>query len=965
MKKSAKKKQQNQGNSFIVVVATISFLAVLVSALLVAVALCYRLKAYDINARDNFYYLEQAMDEIYAGVGGDAMTLLNEAYDDTLEVMVYYDTAKQTYVTMDNDEANKICKNTFMYKLQNDTRYDTKEHLQDRLADFLSYPYADKSGNVLNDEGIQLSIDKIERNSDDLTVCSLILKREATYSTYNARAAKDSGGTVAAGDTFIQTITTDLVIAKPLFNVNFNALATDLDELYQYSMIADMGIEIEGTDGKAAVGDEVSIYGNVYAAADFYNKSYNEAPGTISTVGNAATSVKAEQVQKVNSYNDDRLKDCNGVNTKSMYSGLYVNGASLLISSDRLIVPGSIAAMNCADITITTISDSSVDYADVWADGIVLDGYSLRKDTEGKELAGSSITMKAKAYVSDDLELNANSSSVYLNGEYYGYNYASTDNRTYTDAAIKNGKRKFTSNTKKGITDGTSIEGQAHYNSSAIILNGENTSLDFSQVDALYVAGQAYIETSKNVEESTTTAESIAAANTTEEVSTKTYSYPTEKTTGDNQTYTITSSDTTNKTAVQDYMTGEAISIKSNQLAYIPNWQVHDGEDGLYIKLPVQLRNLDAYKDVWENIDEIPVIKTVISGKPYYFFDFSNADKGMNQFMEEYASLFSDDTITDSSDKTAGEVAGLLDITDYDFFQVKMLQVSTDENGEFGNIYTNSAITTKVGNDFTIKANASNRAALTQAATNINDAVDEGTKNASDKVVYGPFVQSTVLATNVSTKLQSQYKETKWLLTNSCTNSDYISEAHTLSEDYITPINHFFDFSKIDSSSSRYYELTCGYGVWISDGDVKVGANSCKIGSGSQNAYDTSYKDGIVRGIIFAKGDVTFDTDVVEFDGLIVTGGKIIINNFNSSNTSMHLSSNEIVITSILKECDASRGETGKKNMSVVCDIFRQFQSTYVASTSSGDTVTDSMKSVTAIQFEDILSFKNWKKNVD
>ena len=79
-----KRKVHNQGNTFIMVVATLSFLAVLVAAMLVAVALCYRLKAYDINARDNFYYLEQAMDEIYAGVGTEAMQHLNTAYDDTI-----------------------------------------------------------------------------------------------------------------------------------------------------------------------------------------------------------------------------------------------------------------------------------------------------------------------------------------------------------------------------------------------------------------------------------------------------------------------------------------------------------------------------------------------------------------------------------------------------------------------------------------------------------------------------------------------------------------------------------------------------------------------------------------------------------------------------------------------------------------------------------------------------------------
>ena len=62
MMKKIKKKLNNQGNTFIMVVVSLSFLAILTASLLVAIALCYRLKIMDINSRDNFYYLEQAMD---------------------------------------------------------------------------------------------------------------------------------------------------------------------------------------------------------------------------------------------------------------------------------------------------------------------------------------------------------------------------------------------------------------------------------------------------------------------------------------------------------------------------------------------------------------------------------------------------------------------------------------------------------------------------------------------------------------------------------------------------------------------------------------------------------------------------------------------------------------------------------------------------------------------------------------
>lgn len=975
--KKRKRKQKNQGNSFVMVVATVSFLAVLVAAILVAVALCYRLKAYDINARDNFYYLEQAMDEIYAGVGGDSMQLLNQAYDETLEVMVYYDTKTKSYVTMDNDQANKMMKSTYMTLVKNDDRYKDVNKVKERLLEFLSYPY--DASTTDGQEGIKLSVGKLDKsNADEVTIYNLVLTREAKYSTVNARSRKDSeasGKTVAASDTFIQSITTDLVIGKPEFDVNFNTISSDLSDLYGFSMISDMGIEITGKEGKSALGNKVNITGNVYAASDFYNKSYNEEPEELKTVNDAGTTVEKKQIQKVNSYTDDELENCNGLAAKSMYSGLYVDGATVVMASDRIIVPGTIAALNCADITISNIANSSVDYADIWADGIVLDGYALKQNTEGTRLKGASLNMKARAYIYDDLEVNANSSSVLLNGQYYGYNYASTDNRTYTDASIQKGMRKFTKDTNKGITDGQGIEGQAHYNSSAIILNGENTTLDFSLVSALYVAGQSYIEVSKDITESKTTETvSYTVKNgevtqaMTDEVKTENYSYPTTSTKDGEVTDNYTTNDNKTGTAIQDYRTGEAISIKSNQLAYIPSWAVHDEEDGLYLSLPERLRQIDAYKGIWSNFDQIPVIKTVISGKSYYFLDFSKSDLKdsdvMNEFIADYAALFDESTKTEEDGMTTGEAYGLVDITDYDYFQVEMLKVSeeTEENA-YKNIYTNSAITTKVDDTFTIVASSSNREPLLQAIANINSAIQEG-NNGSQELSTGG--SASVLAANVSAKLQDQYKEMKWLLTNSSTNGEFVTEAHTLKEEVITPINHYFDYSLVNSTNSKYCALECGYGVWISDGDVEIGAQTFKIGSNS-GTYTTSFKGGKVRGIVIAKGDVTFTDDVNEFEGLIVTGGKIIIDNFDKANgkNSMSFLANEEVVKTVLRECDSSRGESKSKNFGYVCDIFRLFESQYVAPEESGDTQVESMKSISAVQFEDILSFRNWKKNVD
>lgn len=974
MKKLIAKIKNNQGNSFVVVIATLSFLTVLTAALLVAVALIYRLKAYDLNAKDNFYYLEQAMDEIYSGVGADSMEKLVQAYDDTLESLVYYDVDNSTtesikYTTMDNDQANAILKQTFLHKLYSDTTYTDTTKLQNHLIGFLSNP----EGGINGDEGVRVEVSNVVKNEGkNLTVYNLTLSRRAKYSTVNAlskQKAKDLNRTDdmnaldTSGETFVQSITTDIVIGPPSMDIKFETNSINTEELYEYSMIADMGIEITNPDGGPAIGDKVSITGNVYAASDFYNKAYNENPGTVNWNGSSsASTLKGEQIQKVNSYSEERLKDCDGVKTKSMYSGIYIDAAEVVFASNRLIVPGTLAAMDCADVTISSISNSTDSWADVWVDGIVLDGFSEKKNLDG-DLKGSSLYARAKMYVYDDLEVNANSANVLLNGEYYGYNYASTDNRTYTKDSLSNGTRTFTKNTNKVYKDGKAIEGQAHYNSSAVILNGENTNLDFSMVTNMYIAGQSYIELSKDKKKekledvtysvTTKTDEGTTITDVTEDLERNSYDYEGQKKDKDgNVVDNYTTTNGKNLTQIQDYRTGEAVSIKSNQLAYIPNTNVQEDEDGnLYVNIPSGYRNLPIYKDVWDDLSKVPVIKTVVSGKSYYFYDFSKAadTAAMNQFIADYASLFDIDTITDASGLTTGEKSDLTKITDYDFFEVEALNVLLDDNDS--KIYTNSAITTKVDTTFTIKAKQQDVAALMDAADNLG--ISEAEKTAAG-----------ANATALTSAIQKQYKEAKWMLTNTSLSPEFKAEAQALAEDCITPINHFFNFDLIEKDNSKYISLDCGYGVWISDGDVKIGASECTINKKS-TTYDKSYKKGHVRGIVLCKGDVTFDTDVVDFEGLIVSGGKIIINNFTGTKKKMALTCNAEIIKTVLRECDSTRGEVASKNYGYVCDIFRLFESTYKADDEEGDNETQRYKTIATIQFEDIISLQNWIKNVE
>jgi len=1007
-KRKFKKKLKNQGNSYIMVVATISFLAVLVAAMLVAVALCYRLKAYDINARDNFYYLEQAMDEIYAGVGADAMKHLNTAYDDTVEVLVYFDPETQAYVTMKNDEANRILKNTYMKLVKDDANYKTSDNVKEHLNSFISNVYNATD----NPEGVLLTVGNVNvGNEDELVITNLILKREAVYSTMNAR--KQADGSVGAGDTFVQTITTDLVIGKPEFDVNFNTIDSDLSELYKFAFLADKGVEI----GNATT--DVNITGNVYAAADFYNKDYNitdsSDPNYISKSESDGSVTKYAAVSSYTDATDSRYRESDGRREKSMYSGLYINGADVIIYADRIIVPGTIAAFNSAELNIYGSSGSDYNSTEIWADSIVLGGYSFIDNTTTntdatkpakKKAKGSIVKMRADAYISDDLELNAKGSQFAMVGQYYGYNYATLDNRTYTDVCVKaNGGRTFSSAVQDTIADGASIEGQAHYNSSAIIVNGEDSSLDLSSVTNMYIAGQAYIETSKKTTKNekaknasgNDTADAYTVTNKNgdnEAVSYNTYEYPEQKKvtvkevdeTGkenakqvdDDYTEYRESATTTKKTSIQDYRTGEAISIKSNQLAYVPNWAIADTEEGLFLNVPPAMQSMPILNEFWDDKDDnlniiskIPVIKTVISGKTYYFLDFSTNAKEkagltddkvdvMNKFIEAYSQLFD---VPEGSTTSVGDLYGLTDITDYDYFKIEMLKINTsydettdapevDSNGNYSKIYSNSAITVKNGTSFTIKADSSSITPLIQAAKNINKNINEqnsyvktGEAGRGDQLGVDTSQSSFTLAKDVTTRLQGQYKEVKWTLTPRSSSMDAVNDAHSMKESDITPINYFFYFNKLsDGWNNLETKLKSGYKIWVTTGDVEVDADS--------------FADGNVKGMIICKGDVTFKDNVNSFEGLIVSGSKIKVEH------SMNFAANEEIVKTILRECDESQ-LSATNNYFEVCGLFQKYQPIYTPEGGNGKIETESTKSITAVQFEDILSYDNWKKNVD
>ena len=898
-------KKSNQGNTFIIVVATLSFLAVLTASLLTAVSVCYRMKAYDINSRDNFYYLDKAMDELYAGVGQIAMKDFNQAYNDVTELIVVYDTQKEAYVSMENDDANVLFTNLFVKELKSDNQLKQTE-IENTLKGFLTSPYDSSS----NPEGVELKFNgNVSFDDNSCTISNILLKRTASYSTLN----NYKGSSAPEGVNYVQSITTDMVISIPDFQIDFSSLKND--PLFDFAMISDRGIEITGMTS------DVVIDGDIYAASDFYNKYPDKNISTADT------------------------KDNNGVDEKSMYSGLYVDKAKVSIISDKLIVPGSIAAMNCSEVYVKGSGRTDkTELSQIWTDNIILGGYARDKETTNSNgvtthaYSGAKLDMNANVYVSDDLELNASGSNYKLTGNYFGYNDARTDNRTFNKEYLKEvvGKSVDVNNVKfvNGNyidKDGNTVNlpGQSHYNSSSVVVNGKDSELDLSDTDTMYIAGQAYIEMSKDTRPEKNAQEKNGNVDYSDTVEEYKFSFNDK----DADNYSLDNKG--NEKRIDDYKTGESLSVKSNQLAYIPPYKVDESQianGNIYVEWPqVLLTTTFKYTDNAGNIQEktfndifnsnkVPVIKTVVGGENYYFYDFSQVDENIYKaFIENYANLF---LAPQNGGRSVGDLADLYDITNWDSFKVKSIVVDDSKN----KIYTNSAISVKNAADtnLTIKGRKDDIEPLVKVDNDLNLKKDYKTNN---------FTAANA-AINASDEIRNDYKKIKNYLKLSLSADETTELAKEEKKEYDTPIVSYFNFTDALGEISEKLPKS-GYYIISSDSDLTI---------------DGIGNNGVAMGVILCRGNVTFANNIKEFHGLIVSSGKIKIDH------DINIVANHEIVKAVIDECKKTEKDDFLK-------IFKDDYGAKAANKPDKDIVP--LKDVSSLQYEDILGYDNFNKNVD
>ncbi|MBO4864487.1 MAG: hypothetical protein J5517_08980 [Eubacterium sp.] len=1055
-----KKCLKNSGSSLVLVIVALGFVGILTGALLTAVGYAYRLKMYDYNSKSNFYYLEQAMDEIYAGVGIQTMEDMQKAYEETREQIYEYDLSKKEYKNIGDKAANKKFKEIFMEKLSTESFYNLD---------------VDSYGNVLTTSGLAYELKNMISNSEvELDASRLKVKKYyMPGSTMLAKVViKDITLTRSANynrsqatGTFTQTISSDLEISRPDFEVSFDVSNVDIP--FQFCIMSDSGVEVNENPG-----DILTINGDVYAASDFYNKTYNrydaasealikkdeynvtksDSEGNSQQIkytmnkvsnysySNAATHTLFNQNAAMSNSGSMFEFQYDGNYEKSKYSGFYVDGCNVNILAKHIIVPGSISVMNTGNLTVYGIDGSEVKESNVWTDEVVLGGYASINPDNKK--FGSSAVFNANMFVKDDTQIEVESANLKFNGSYYGYSNSSTsDSRVFlpTTAKDKSGLQNiYQQIVGKDSTGNPIYDKRGHYNSSAIIVNGEHSTLDLTELSTMYIAGRSYIELSHQK----TGSSSLNGTYVINEG-------------GSDIEYKISSKKNSYEynADVKDYRMGESISVKTNQIAYVPlnaPWPANSSRQKIdneaqadHFEVSVTAPKLSASmffikyfgKGTDSSVDKIPVVyvkekvskfvngnKTGEKNKTMYYIDFqyvadhnlskfsdSDIPSGVNkadyieqQFIKDYFDIFNYSDVLVNPDVYTQEVKNYVqNKVDNTVLDADLIEILKDVT--YYKEYLTGEVAIPDQDLSTVKTYTSG--VLTHTGTSIFGVNDENkyvdNNNDTHKVDYKVLASkgsnldsilaggtentaNAAAAIDYSKEYQKHYNYVKWALKDLEEGSDEANLVDSIVSDNgegcVTPLNNFFNFDKISGSDELMAaapgqpasatdinpdNLDLGkYKVWVSNDDVKI---ECKNAS----------EKNTVTGIIITKGDVYFDSysgsesykSVNKFNGMIICGGKVYINNDVTNINSTGLCKS-IISSCIIKARDATNTSDpslmaeGRKAVRFL-SIFKDYEK--LANEALDDTITKdtSTKSITNIDYSDVIRYNNWMRNVD
>lgn len=255
--------------------------------------------------------------------------------------------------------------------------------------------------------------------------------------------------------------------------------------------------------------------------------------------------------------------------------GIELNAGAVLDASSAdttlLVTEGDISMVGAASFSTGATTS-------LWANSVS----ASHVIANGNKTANNKISLLGRSYIKDDTTLSGSGNTLELGGQYYGYS------NTYQDAS----------------------------GSSAIIVNGSQTTLDLSKLNSLVLAGTSFVATKA------TPASEGETPTTEQEMNTA------------------------------NVLMGDSVAVKSNQIAYMvpteckgivsnpmtyaqytslienTNWK----EDALSTVLTTLNRSLASYG----NVGIQPIYTSRDGGSVYLYLSFTDADIASKYFMDYY-----------------------------------------------------------------------------------------------------------------------------------------------------------------------------------------------------------------------------------------------------------------------------------------------------------------------------------------
>lgn len=425
----------------ITVLVAFLFVSVLASIILATVTVNFQMRSVDRRTKDEFYYAEKALNDLYNGIGQDCSLIMGEAYNSVLseykttDEMSYkdeeeaYKSFEKKYITAFYKKIASVQSSKFSGYIVKDTHKKGDADTKESRAIVKNYGSIKYFTNSSRDTELTISSES-DTNIEQINLIVI----EGIKIQSNPDANENIG--------YVSEINTDIVIEVP--KVSF---FTTNNRVYDYAILANDGLELEDN----AI---VIAKGNVYGGTEPFAKI------------------------------DKNVRNSAKEYTKTAdYGGITLgNNSELKIDDAAYVVSGGDITVDNAKLNIN--QDNTMLNNQIWFENIEVNG-------------ASEVNINGDLFAADDLQINsgADGSKVKIKGSYYGYN---DGERKMTGS--NGGSDTLTLTTKKAIItsltdyERSSADGDnTASRTSSIVVNAKESDIDMSELKTLLLCGNAFI----------------------------------------------------------------------------------------------------------------------------------------------------------------------------------------------------------------------------------------------------------------------------------------------------------------------------------------------------------------------------------------------------------------------------------------------------------------------------------------